>query len=81
MSIDEGGGVLLQETADVTISGNNFAGLSTAAVWTEGNCQRVLVSGNIVTDCGRKIAKDKPTIDVGGAENSIVKDNILPANP
>ena len=74
-------GILLQDTADVTISGNNFGGLSTAAVWTEGECQRMLVSGNIVTDCGRKIGKDKPMIDVGSAENSIVKDNILPANP
>ena len=81
MGIDEGTGVLLQDTADVTISGNNFGGLSSAAVWTEGKCQRLLVSGNIVTDCGRKLAKDKPLLDLGAAENSIVKDNILPAKP
>jgi nitrous oxidase accessory protein NosD len=78
MGIDEGAGILLQETADVTISGNNFGGLSTAAVWTEGKCQRVLVSGNIVSDCGRKLGKDKPLLDLESAENSIVKDNIVP---
>lgn len=81
MGIDEGTGILLQDTADITISGNNFGGLSTAAVWTEGRCHRLLVSGNIVTDCGRKLAKDKPLLDLGSAENSIIKDNILPAKP
>ncbi len=81
MSIDEGTGVLLQETADITISGNNFGGLSSAAVWTEGKCHRLLVSGNIVTDCGRKLDKGRPLLDLEGAEDSIAKDNILPANP
>jgi hypothetical protein len=79
MGIDEGTGILLQDTADVTISGNTFGGLSTAAVWAEGKCERVLVSGNVVTDCGRKLGKDKPLIDLDASENSIVKDNILPA--
>jgi hypothetical protein len=77
MGIDEGAGVLLQETADITISGNNFGGLSSAAVWTEGKCQRLLVSGNIVSDCGRKLENGKALIDAGAAENSIVKDNIV----
>jgi hypothetical protein len=77
MSIDAGTGILLQETADVTISGNNFGGLSAAAVWAEGKCQRVMVSGNVVSDCGRKLPKDKPLLDLGGAENSLVKDNIV----
>ena len=79
MGIDEGTGILLQETADITISGNNFGGLSTAAVRTEGKCQRLIISGNIVTDCGRKLAKGKPLI--GTAENSIIKDNIVAPAP
>jgi hypothetical protein len=81
MGIDAGTGILLQETADITISGNNFGGLSTAAVWAEGKCQRVMVSGNVVSDCGRKLANDKPLLDLGASENSIVKDNILSAKP
>lgn len=76
MGIDEGTGILLQETADITISGNTFGGLSTAAVWTEGNCKRLLVSGNIVTDCGRKLEEGKTPLDLGSATNSIIKDNL-----
>ena len=71
----------MQDTADITISGNLFGGLSTAAVWMEGKCQRLLVSGNIVTDCGRKLAKGKPLVDLGTAENSIIKDNIVTSAP
>jgi len=81
MGIDEGTGILLQDTADITISGNNFGGLSTAAVWAEGQCQRLIVSGNIVTDCGRKLAKGRPLLDLGTAENSIIKDNIVTPAP
>lgn len=79
MGIDEGTGILLQDTTDVTISGNTFAGLSTAAVWTEGACKRLLVGGNIVTDCGRKLAKDKPLLDLGSAANSLINDNLVEA--
>jgi parallel beta-helix repeat protein len=75
MGIDEGTGLVLEDTADIAITGNNFGGLSTAAVRTEGKCQRLIISGNIVTDCGRKLAKDQPLI--GTAENSIIKDNIV----
>jgi hypothetical protein len=79
MSIDEGTGILLQDTAEVTVSGNNFGGLSSAAVWTEGKCERLMVTGNVISDCGRKLAKDKLLLDLGEASGSVVKDNILPS--
>lgn len=76
MGIDEGTGILLAGTSDTTISGNTFGGLSTAAVWTEGACERILVSGNIATDCGRKLPKDAKCFNLNGAADSLEKDNL-----
>lgn len=77
MGIDEGTGILLAGTSDTTISGNTFGGLSTAAVWTEGICERILVTGNIVADCGRKLSAGSVWIDLKGALNSLEKENLL----
>lgn len=77
MGTDEGAGILLAGTSDTVISGNTFGGLSTAAIWTQGECQRILATGNIATDCGRKLAAGKPWIDLSGAVASMEKDNLL----
>lgn len=76
MGIDEGTGVLLDGASHCTISGNTFAGLSTAAIWSTGSCQGMLISNNLCTDCGRKLAKDSPWIALGNAKGSLVKDNL-----
>ncbi|MEW6302340.1 MAG: right-handed parallel beta-helix repeat-containing protein [Verrucomicrobiota bacterium] len=73
MAGDEGTGVFLEGTSDVIISGNSFSGLSTEAVWTKGECQRILVSGNVISD----LRKAKTAINLGPAKSSIVKDNII----
>jgi hypothetical protein len=76
MSIDEGAGVLLETGArHVVVSSNSFSGLSTAAVWSTGDCRSVSVSDNLITDCGRKTG-DQPWIDVTTAGPSSIKDNI-----
>ena len=46
-------GVLLEGTEDITLTGNVFAGLQDAAISTSGECRRVVVVGNVVTDTGR----------------------------
>lgn len=76
MGIDEGTGILLEETRDISISGNTFVGLSTPAVWTEGICERILVSGNVASDCRRKINQTGGDFDLGKSIKSIKKDNI-----
>jgi Right handed beta helix region len=76
MGTDEGTGILLAGTSDTVISGNTFGGLSSAAVWTEGMCQRILVSGNVATDCGRKLAKDSKWFNLNEVVDSLAKDNI-----
>jgi nitrous oxidase accessory protein NosD len=78
MGIDEGAGILLAGTSDTVVSGNTFGGLSTAAVWTDGVCQRILVSGNIATDCGRKLTKDLNWFNLDKAVFSLEKDNLSP---
>ena len=77
MGTDEGTGILLAGTSDTTISGNTFGGLSSAAVWTDGACQRILVSGNIVTDCGRKLPKDAKWINLVDSVDSLEKENLM----
>lgn len=76
MGIDEGAGVLLDGATDVTVSGNTFGGLSTAAVWTTNACRRILVTGNVATDCCRKLPAGTPVIDLGAATDSVAKDNL-----
>ena len=70
-------GIGLQATSDIVISGNQFSGLSGQAVVAEGQCRRILVTGNIVTDYGRRLKDKKPAIDLGKASASIAKDNVV----
>jgi hypothetical protein len=53
ISRDLAHGVLLDGTEDITLTGNVFAGLQDAAISTRGECRRVVVVGNVVTDTGR----------------------------
>ena len=76
MAIDEGTGVLLEAGAkNVVINGNNFSGLSSPAVWSTGECRSLLITDNMLTDCGRK-SGDQPWIDVKATGPSFIKDNI-----
>jgi parallel beta-helix repeat protein len=77
MGRDGGGGVLLQGTRDVVISGNSFSGLGTEAVRAEGACERIIVTSNIMTDLHRLAPGKKPAIRLGSAKASIVKDNAI----
>ncbi len=77
MGLDAGTGIFLKGTADIVVSGNTFSGLDGQAVWTEGECRRVLISNNIVTDVKRRQTEKKHAIDLGPAKDSLVKDNII----
>lgn len=81
MHIDEGSGILLESARHVNITGNSFSGLSTAAVWTVGACRSLLVTSNILTDCGRKLDKKASWINVKTATPSIVKENLIDRAP
>lgn len=81
MSIDEGTGILLESARHITITGNSFSGLSTAAIWTKGNCRSLLITSNILTDCGRKLDKKASWISVKTASQSIIKENLIDRAP
>jgi hypothetical protein len=77
MSRDAATGILLQTTSDIVISGNQFSGLSGRAVVAEGISRRVAVTGNIITDWGRQLPEKKAAVDLGRAESSLVRDNLV----
>jgi nitrous oxidase accessory protein NosD len=77
MSRDAATGILLQATSDIVISGNQFSGLSGRAVVAEGVSRRVAVTGNIITDWGRQLPEKKAAVDLGRAESSLVRDNLV----
>jgi len=77
MHIDIGTGVVLEGSKNVIISGNNFSGLNAGAVKGTGKCRAIMVSGNIITDINRRSDPPAKAIDLGDAEKSIVKDNLI----
>ena len=76
---DEGTGVVLNETQSVVITGNIFTEMSREAVKSAGKCERIIVLGNIFHDLTRRSEKKFPAIDLPGALDTVVQDNLKPA--
>jgi hypothetical protein len=76
MSIDEGTGILLEGASHCTISANTFSGLSTAAIWSTEPCKGVLISQNLATDCGRKLAADSAWFAVESDAPGFITNNL-----
>lgn len=57
--IDTGTGILLEDTEDIVVSGNLFAGLDAKAVTVKGQVPGLLIQGNLVTDAGRREKLDR----------------------
>jgi parallel beta-helix repeat protein len=81
MHIDEGTGILLDGARHINITANSFSGLSTAAVWTRGQCRSLLINSNLLTDCGRKLPKTASWINTGKASPVIIKENLIDRDP
>jgi parallel beta-helix repeat protein len=77
MNVDGGTGIILKGTSDIAITGNVFGGLSEEAVKADEACSRIFVTGNMMTDLGRRATGDRTAIDLGGAKESIIKDNAI----
>lgn len=76
MHIDAGSGVVIEGAKDTLISGNTFTGLDREAVRADANAERILVSGNLLTDCARKLNAGAKWIALNGAKDSIARDNL-----
>ncbi|MEZ5384334.1 MAG: right-handed parallel beta-helix repeat-containing protein [Prosthecobacter sp.] len=78
MGIDEGTGLLLEDGVNgLVVNGNTFSGLSTAAVWSRGEVQNILISSNLSLDCGRKLAKGVAWIAVKEKSSVILSGNLM----
>lgn len=68
-------GVHLDGTADITLTGNTFSGLRDAAVTTRGDCRRLILVGNCVTDVAQDSAERKPW-DLSVAKEVVAANNL-----
>lgn len=76
-SWDVGTGIRLQDSSDITVSGNFFGGLTDEALKADEFSSRILVVGNIIGEVNLNSEHTKKAIDLGKAHNSLVKDNII----
>jgi len=77
LGMDGGRGIILKGTSDIGITGNLFGGLSGEAVKADSECQRILVTGNIMTDLSRRTKDVRSAINMGGAKESRIKQNSI----
>lgn len=76
MHIDAGAGVVIEGGKDTLVSGNTFTGLDTEAIRADQASERILFSGNLLTDCGRKLEPNAKWIAINAAKDSIARDNL-----
>ncbi len=75
---DIGTGIVLVNTSDVNISGNSFSGMSGNAVEGVGECRRILISSNLVTEMHQQSTEKAPAFNLGDPHyTNLVKDNIV----
>lgn len=74
---DVGSGIKLNGASDITISGNFFGKLTTEAVKADNSSKGILVSGNLLTELNQGAQGIKKAIDLGGAKDVLVKDNLI----
>lgn len=74
---DVGSGVILKSATDINISGNFFGKLTTEAVKADESSSGILVTGNLMMDLNQGSQGGKQAIDLGGAKDVLVKDNLI----
>jgi len=65
---DPAAGIVLENTSDIVISGNIFTGLAEQAIKAEGECKRIVVVGNAMSDLSRSAPGKHPAVELGTAE-------------
>ncbi len=75
---DVGTGIVLDNTSSINITGNSFSGMTENAVEGIGQCRRIILSANLVTDMHRQSTKKMPAFNLGDPHYSnLIKDNIV----
>lgn len=70
---DFAGGIQLNNTKHITITGNTFTGLSTCAIQAQGKCEQIIATGNLAAQ--RFDAPQKPIFDLKNA-TGIIENNL-----
>lgn len=77
LQIDIGTGVLIEGASHVNVSGNTFSGMAGEAVSANGDARANLITGNLVTDWGRRHSKDAPAIAIPSGQGNVVSGNLV----
>ncbi|MFM2003255.1 MAG: hypothetical protein RI963_2681, partial [Planctomycetota bacterium] len=59
------------------ITGNTFTGLDYEAVKATNGAKRLLVTSNILAECGRRLEPSKPWIFIEDYAGSMIKENLV----
>ncbi len=73
---DPAAGVQLSSARDVALSGNVFSGLNCQAIEADAQC-RAAITGNVMVDLNRRTEAPRPALDLHGAEETIVVNNLV----
>ena len=76
LQIDTGSGILIEGASDLAITGNTFTGLDTAAIQASAGAAGLLITSNVLAECGRKLPEGAKWISLGDSTKSLVKDNL-----
>lgn len=73
---DAGAGIVLEQTSHHAISGNTFTGLDGAAITADEATRNLVITGNLVTDIGRREEGNTEPFLLPDDESILVKNNL-----
>lgn len=72
-----GGGVILEGTSDIVVSGNTFTGLSRDALTADEACRRIVFQGNLVYGANPLAVGGSARVMLDTASNVVAQGNIV----
>lgn len=73
---DIANGILLDQTSDINITGNQFSGLQTTAVSATGKCSRVIFVANLMVDLNRVTKGEGKPFDLEQVASAVIDNNL-----
>jgi hypothetical protein len=72
------GGIRLEGTSDITITGNQFSGLDGPAIIADLACRRIVITSNLITDVNRRAAEPRRPLEIPEIPELVLQHNITP---
>ncbi|NLS95701.1 MAG: right-handed parallel beta-helix repeat-containing protein [Planctomycetaceae bacterium] len=76
-----GGGIILEGTSDIVISGNTFTGLSRDVVNADAKCQRIVFQGNLVFGANPLAEGGQAKVKLDAAKDVVTQGNLVATDP